>query len=203
SHQGSYNALVELYNGRADIATAHLWDEKAGEYNLTYIEKLLPGTPAVVIRLFGRMVGFLTAQGNPKGIEDWAHLARPGVRLVNRERGSGIRVLLDEKLRKLRISPDRVAGYAAQRASHAAVAIAVATGEADVGVGAQSAARQVRGIDFVPMQREWYDMVILAAREDEAAYRAVAEYVRSEAFAVELKKIGEYDFSQTGRTIRL
>jgi putative molybdopterin biosynthesis protein len=203
SHQGSYNALVELYSGRASIATTHLWDEKAGQYNLTYIEKLLPGTSAVVVRLFGRAVGFLTARGNPKAILEWAHLARGDVRMVNRERGSGIRVLVDEKLRKLRIPPGRVRGYEFERGNHAAVAIAVAAGEADVGVGIQAAARQVAGLDFVPVQQEWYDMVILASQKEEAPFRAVMDYVCSEAFTLQLRRIGEYDFAQTGRVFRL
>ena len=203
SHQGSYNALVELYSGRASIATAHLWDEKASAYNLTYIEKLLPGTSAVVIRLFGRAVGFLTAKGNPKGIGEWADLARPDVKMVNREKGSGIRVLVDEKFRKFGIPANRVSGYETERGNHAAVAIAVAAGDADVGVGIQAAARQVVGVDFIPLQQEWYDMVILAARKDDAPYRAVIDYVCSEAFIIELKRLGEYDFSQTGRMFRL
>lgn len=203
SHQGSYNALVELYAGRASIATAHLWDEKASVYNLTYIEKLLPGMSAVVVRLFGRAVGFLTAKGNPKGIGTWTDLARPGVKLVNREKGSGIRVLVDEKLRKHGIPANRVAGYETERGNHAAVAIAVAAGDADAGVGIQAAARQVEGVDFIPLQQEWYDMVILAARADDAPYRAVIEYACSEAFKTELKRLGEYDFSQTGRVFRL
>ncbi|HML47376.1 MAG TPA: helix-turn-helix transcriptional regulator [Clostridia bacterium] len=203
SQQGSYNALVDLYAGRANIATAHLWDEKTGSYNLPYIEKLLPGTSAVVIRLFGRMAGFLTQKGNPKDIARWEDIARPDVRMVNRERGSGIRVLIDEKLRSHHILPSRVPGYDTERANHAAVAIAVSSGAADVGVGILAAARQVQDVDFIPIQKEWYDMVILSAQRDETPYRAVIDYVCSEAFAYTLSKLGEYDFAQTGRVFRL
>jgi putative molybdopterin biosynthesis protein len=203
SHQGSYNALVELYQGRAAIATSHLWDEKAGAYNLTYIEKLLPGVSAVVVRLFGRMAGFLTAKGNPKGIARWEDFLRPDVTMVNREKGSGIRVLVDEKLRARGIRPEQVAGYDLERPNHAAVAIAVASGEADVGVGIQAAARQVAGVDFFPIQKEWVDMVIYANRREEAPFKAVIDYARSPEFITDLSRIGAYDFSETGRMVSL
>lgn len=203
SHQGSYNALAALYAGRADIATCHLWDEKTQEYNLPYISRLLPGMPALVVRLFGRTAGFYTAAGNPLGLTGWADLARPGIRLVNREKGSGIRVLIDEKLRAHSLSPASIRGYGDARPNHAAVAIAVAGGEGDVGVGIQSVARQVPDVHFVPLQKEWYDMVILDAQKDETPFRAVIDYVCSEAFVMKLSRLGEYDFSQTGRFFRL
>ena len=203
SHQGSYNALNALYAGRADIATCHLWDEETGEYNLPYIPRLLPGMSAVVVRLFGRSAGFYVAKGNPKNLTDWADLERPGIRLVNREKGSGIRVLLDGKLRRLGIGPAAVEGYGNERPNHAAVAAAVAGGEGDVGVGIESVARQVPDVDFVPLQKEWYDMVIPAGREAEPAMRAVAAFALSEAFRRELRRIGSYDFASSGKIFRI
>jgi len=203
SHQGSYNALAALYAGRADIATCHLWDERSGEYNLPYVEKLLPGVPALVTRLFGRTAGFYVAKGNPLRLAGWGDLGRPGLRLVNREKGSGIRVLIDEKLRALGLSPSAIFGYEDERPNHAAVAITVAAGEGDVGLGIEAVTRQVPDVDFVPLQREWYDLVIPARREGEAAMRAVFDFVRSDAFPRELSRIGAYDFSQTGRAFRV
>jgi putative molybdopterin biosynthesis protein len=203
SHQGSYNALSALYAGRADIATCHLWDEETGEYNLPYIPRLLPGLAAVVVRLFGRTAGFYVAKGNPRDLTDWADLARPGIRLVNREKGSGIRVLLDGKLRRMGIVPASVEGYGDERPNHAAVAAAVAGGEGDVGVGIESVARQVPDAGFVPLQREWYDMVIPAGREAEPAMRAVTAFALSEAFRKELRRIGLYDFDQSGKIFRV
>lgn len=203
SHQGSYNALAALYAGRADIATCHLWDEKAQEYNLPYITRLLPGMPALVVRLFGRAAGFYTAAGNPLGLTGWADLARPGIRLVNREKGSGIRVLIDEKLRARSLSPASIRGYGDERPNHAAVAIAVAGGEGDVGVGIQSVARQVPDVHFVPLQKEWYDMVIPLDRAEEPAMRAVVQFACSDEFRRELDRIGTYDFTESGKIFRL
>jgi putative molybdopterin biosynthesis protein len=203
SHQGSYNALAALYAGRADIATCHLWDEATSEYNLPYIPRLLPGMPARVVRLFGRTAGFYTAQGNPLRLTGWQDLTRPGLRLINREKGSGIRVLTDEKLRALSLSPASIQGYGDERVSHAAVAIAVAGGEGDVGVGIQSVARQVPEVHFVPLQKEWYDMVIPLDRTEEPAMRTLVRFARSDEFKWELDRIGAYDFSESGRIFRL
>lgn len=203
SHQGSYNALSALYAGRADIATCHLWDEKSGEYNLSYIPRLLPGMPAMVIRLFGRMAGFYVEKGNPRNLVGWDDLAQPGLRLINREKGSGIRVLIDEKLRALAISPASILGYDDERTNHAAVAIAVAGGEGDVGVGIQSVVRQVPDVGFVPLQKEWYDMVIPASRVGEPAMRAVVDFACSDEFRRELGRIGAYDFSESGKILQI
>ena len=203
SHQGSYNALAALYAGRADIATCHLWDEKTREYNLPYITKLLPGMPALVVRLFGRTAGFYTAAGNPLGLTGWADLARPGIRMVNREKGSGIRVLIDEKLRARSLSPASIRGYNDERPNHAAVAIAVAGGEGDVGAGIQSVARQVPDVHFVPLQKEWYDMVIPLDRAEEPAMCAVVQFACSDEFRRELDRIGTYDFTESGKIFRI
>ena len=203
SHKGSYNGLVDLYHGRAQVATAHLWDERTASYNTPYIEKLLPATDVVVVRLFGREAGFFVRAGNPKGLQSWESLRQPGLLLANREPGCGMRVLLDEKLRTLRIPPDALAGYDTPRGSHLAVAGAVSSGEADVGLGVSSAVHQMRGVEFVPLQREWCDMVFLARQQDEMPFRTLLDYVSSERFMLELSPIGEYDFSETGRIFRL
>jgi putative molybdopterin biosynthesis protein len=202
SHAGSYNGLYLLYQGKADIATAHLWDEKSGTYNLPYIERLLPGLPAVVIRLFGRMTGIYVKAGNPKHITGWEDLRRNDISLVNRERGSGTRVLLDEKLKAMHINRFSVAGYENEWTSHLSVAGAVARGEGDWGFGIGRFAQQAQGIEFIPLQKEWYDMVFLAEPADDTPYRAIVDFVSSEHFMMEIAQIGDYDFSQTGRIIR-
>ena len=105
SHAGSYNSLTMLYHGKVDLATAHLWDEKSGTYNLPYIEKLLPGIEVTVVRLFGRTTGLYVPAGNPKGVEGISALTRSDLVMVNRERGSGVRVLVDEKRKAMGLSP--------------------------------------------------------------------------------------------------
>ena len=110
-----------------------------------------------------------------------------------------MRILLDQKLKALGIDHTAVRGYDREHNNHLSVAGAVARGEADMGVGAETAARQVPDVEFIPVQKEWYDMVFPAYREREATFRLLIEYVTSPAFREELAQFGSYDLSQTGK----
>lgn len=203
SYAGSYNSLYALYQGEADIATAHLWDETAKEYNYTFIKKLVPGVPVIAIRLFGRMQGFYVQKGNPKNIKGWEDFQREDLRFINREKGSGTRVLLDEKLKSMHITAGEFPGYYDELTSHLSVASAVARGDADFGLGSENARLQIGNVDFIPLQPEWYDMVFLEHQENTKVYRAILDYICSEYFLRELAAIGSYDISQTGKIVRL
>ncbi len=203
SHAGSYNSLYSLYQGRSQIATAHLWDEKTGQYNYPYIPRLVPGLPVTVIRLFGRMQGYYVSKGNPKDIRSWDDLKRDDLTIVNREKGSGTRVLLDEKLKAMGIARFGLDGYNREYSSHLAIAGAVARGEGDFGLGSEHGCQQVTGVDFIPLHSEWYDMVFFSDVADTRPYRAIVDYVASELFVQELLGIGGYDISQTGRIEKL
>ena len=203
SHAGSYNSLTMLYHGKVDMATAHLWDEATGTYNLPYISKLLPGMEVTAVRLFGRTTGIYVPTGNPKKVEGVSALARPELRMINREKGSGVRVLVDEKRKAMGLSPRQIRGYDEERTSHMTVAAAVASGEADYGFGAEAASRMVDGVDFLPLQLEWYDLVLPTARREEPAFRAVLDYVAPQRFCRDLEQTGRYDLSQTGTVFEL
>lgn len=128
SHMGSYNGLHAMYQGQADAATAHLWDMETDTYNLPFIPKLLPGERVAVFHLVGRTVGIYVAAGNPKGIVQIEDFARPGVTMVSREKGSGIRVLADSLFARAGIAPRAVHGYETVAGSHLAAAACVAGG---------------------------------------------------------------------------
>ena len=108
---GSIDGLLALYHGKANAVTSHLWDSDTDTYNIPYIRRLLPGHRTLVINLAYRTEGFYVSKGNPKDVNTWQDLLKPGVRFVNRECGSGARVLLDEKLRVLTIERDQISGY--------------------------------------------------------------------------------------------
>ena len=203
SHAGSYNSLYALYQGKSQIATAHLWDESTGEYNYAYITRLVPGTPVTVIRLLGRMQGFYIPKGNPKSINAWEDLSRDDLTIAVREKGSGTRILLDEKLKAMSIDKGGLNGYSREYTSHLSVAAAVARGDADFGLGSAHGCQQVGGLEFIPLHKEWYDMVFLTEKEDTKPYKAIVDFVTSEQFLQELKSIGGYDLSETGRIERL
>lgn len=201
NYVGSMDGLLALYRGLANVATAHLWDSDTGKYNSPYIRRLLPGHGALLINLVHRNAGFFVAKGNPKAILSWKDLIRPDVRIVNRECGSGARVLLDEQLKSLSLSIADIQGYSHVEMSHLAVASTVSRGDADVGIGIEKAAQQVQGIDFIPLQVERYDIVIRKADADKPLFQALIAALRSKAFLNEVQGIGGYDLSQTGQIV--
>lgn len=202
-HVGSFAGLLALYQEQADLASAHLLDADTEQYNAPYLRRLLPGIPVVSIHLAYRRQGFFVAAGNPHHIKNWSDLTNNNIRFINREPGCGTRVLLDERLRQLGIERRSINGYGRIAASHLAVASAVARGTADVGLGIQKAALQVRGIDFLPLQREAYELIF--RREDLArpVIQRVIEVINSPAFKNEVQGLGDYDLSETGQIIQM
>lgn len=201
SYAGSLDSLIAMYQGKSDIVSTHLLDGDTGEYNLPYIRKILVGFSYVVVRLLTRSAGFYVQKGNPKGLLEWSHLQQNGLTLINRERGAGARVLLDEQLRLHGIPAASLSGYEQEENSHLAVAGKVAREEADVAIGTEKAAKIVDGIDFIPLIQESYDLVMLKKPEHEQWIATVIDILRSPAFQGELGSIHGYDLTETGKII--
>ncbi|MBB6669526.1 substrate-binding domain-containing protein [Cohnella nanjingensis] len=201
AYVGSLDSLISMYRGESDIVSTHLLDGDSGQYNLPYIRKLLIGSSYLVVNLLRRRAGIYVRQGNPHGIVNWCDLKRPGLRIANRERGSGARVLLDEQLRLCGIRPHQLNGYETEESNHIAVAGKVASGEADVGVGIEKAAAIVGRVEFIPMIQEQYDLVFLRKPENQEWIDAVLKILRSSAFQNELSAISGYDLSLTGQVL--
>jgi len=201
AYVGSLDSLIAMYRGESDIVSTHLLDGDTGEYNIPYIRKLLVGSSYMVVNLLSRQAGLYVQKGNPLGLGGWADLGRPGLRLMNREKGSGARVLLDEQLRLHSIRPQQIEGYEEEQTNHLGVAGKVASGEADVGVGIEKAAAIVGQVDFIPLIRERYDLVMLKKPENRAWIGALLDILRSEAFRKELEMIAGYDLSRTGEVL--
>jgi putative molybdopterin biosynthesis protein len=197
SYTGSLNSLIAMYEGEADIVSTHLFDGDTGAYNLPYIKRILSGREYVVVNLLSRPAGLFVQKNNPKNIQTWKDLNNPSLKLVNREIGSGARVLLDEKLRLEGIIPRNVNGYHMEEMNHIAVASKVASGDADVGVGIEKAAALV-GVDFIPLVQERYDLVMYKTPENEYVRESVLTILRSREFQNEIGAIGGYDLSLTG-----
>ena len=201
SYIGSYNGLYAMYMKGASIATAHLWDMETNSYNLPYIKRLLPGVPVVVVHLAKRMQGFYVLKGNPKNIKEWSDLARSDISIINREKGCGTRVLLDEHMKNLKIPSSKINGYQRECLSHLAAASTIARGGADVSVGNEKAAMQVQGIDFIPIQQERYEMVIRKEDLDKPQVKAILEILNSDIFRYEISGIGGYDIEEMGKIV--
>ncbi|MHB8062541.1 MAG: substrate-binding domain-containing protein, partial [Ruminiclostridium sp.] len=201
SYMGSYNGIYALYQGRVNVATAHLWDGDTNEYNISYVKKMMPGIPALIIRIGKRKHGFYVQENNPKGITGWSDLKRKDISIVNREKGSGTRVLLDEKLRLMGVIGDYIEGYFRECKSHLSVASTVSRGGADMAIGSEAGCKNIRGIEFIPLQTECYDLIIRLADADKQPYRTILEIIASDAFKMDLHSIGGYDTTETGKII--
>ena len=198
-HAGSLGGLIALQEDRAHLAGIHLLDEETGEYNYPYIKRILPGREVAVVHLVYRIQGLMFARGNPKNIEGIADLKRPEITFVNRQKGSGTRVLLDIQLRQLGIIPGEIKGYEQEMETHLAVGLSISRGEADVALGIEAAARSC-DLDFLPLFRERYDLVIPIASYRSKLLAPLLETVVSEEFKEVVNKAGGYDTSQTGMT---
>ena len=199
SYVGSLESLISMYQGYSDIVSTHLIEGTTGEYNLPYINKILVNFEYVVINLLSRKAGFYVRKGNPKSIKNWPDLK--DVTLINREKGSGARVLIDESLKKHHISIHDVKGYDLEETNHLSVASAVAKGVADVGVGIEKASKLVDRIDFIPLVNERYDLVILKTSENKPLIKQIKEILNSDSFRSDLEALGGYDLTRTGQVI--
>jgi putative molybdopterin biosynthesis protein len=197
---GSLAGLVALASGEADITGAHLIDEESGEYNVPFVKKLMPNETVTLINLVQRIQGLMVKSGNPEHIIGVRDLGRKEITFVNRQKGSGTRILLDSQLRKTGIPVAHVKGYGREETTHSAVAAAVARGEADAGLGAQAAA-SAAGLDFIPLVKERYDLIMLEDRLNSKPYNLVPEVLRSREFHSMLESIPGYDISETGTTV--
>jgi molybdate-binding protein/DNA-binding XRE family transcriptional regulator len=198
--RSSLAALRMLGRGEAHAAGTHLWDAESGESNISYVRRELAGHRLVVVTLSQWQQGLIVAAGNPKGIRGPADLARPDVAMVNRDAGSGSRMLVDMWLLQAGIASDWVSGYAREVPSHLAVAEVVASGGADVGPGILAVALAL-GLDFIPLQEERYDLVIPMAFLQTAPVQALLDVIASLRFRAELEALGGYDGARAGTVV--
>jgi excisionase family DNA binding protein len=198
---GSAEGLRALNLGRADIAWSHLLHPETGEYNLPYFPEYLPRIKPVAVNLFLRELGLVIAPGNPlrlRGIED---LARPGVRIVNRQRGSGTRLLLDHHLARLGVDTAALRGYDREVLTHQEVGSAVQRGDADAGLATRATANLL-GLPFILVTRERFDMVLDQATFFRPAVQRLVQTVRSARFRESAREQGNYDLSRSGSIIQ-
>lgn len=197
---GSLGGLMALQRRDAHIAGTHLLDEETGEYNVAYVRRLLPDEAIVLVHLAYREQGFLVPPGNPLGLAALGDLARPGVRFVNRQRGSGTRVLLDYHLRQAGIEPGAIAGYQREEFTHMAVAAAVQSGAASVGLGISAAARAL-GLTFVPLFSERYDLAIPRRHWESELLAPLRRTLGDPAYRAAVEGLGGYDVRLMGEEL--
>ena len=197
---GSQGGLIALSRGEAHLAGSHLLDPESGEFNLAYIRKYLPSLPIVVVGLVLRQQGLMVAAGNPKSIRSLADLVRPEVSFINRQRGSGTRLLLDYQLEQLGVDRSQVQGYRREEFTHMMIAAAVSSGRADCGLGIQAAAEAL-GLGFVPLMQERYDLVVPRQHFESPLLSPLLQLLHDEGFRQMIGGLKGYDPAPMGRII--
>ena len=197
---GSLDGLIALRQGLCQLSGCHLLDPESGEYNRVYVRHLFPGEEMTILTLAHRQQGLLLPPGNPKQIGNLVDLARPNTRLVNRKRGTGTRLWLDQAIHQLEILTEQVPGYEHTVGTHLQVAQAVAEGQADTGVAILAAAQRF-GLDFVPLFEERYDLVLPTGLCRDPLLKPLLDYLQTAVFRQKIASLAGYDSRQTGSHI--
>lgn len=194
AHVGSMGGIMALRRNETHIAPMHLLDEKTGEYNKTFISKYLKGMDIELIKGVKRIQGFMVRKGNHKNIQNFENLKNNDIIFVNRQKGSGTRMLIDYKLKDLGIDPKNIIGYDREMTTHMAAAAAVASGSADVAVGVYSAAKSMN-LDFIPIGEEEYDFAIPSRYLEEEKIQLFLSILKNKEFKIECERLGGYSFN--------
>lgn len=197
---GSLEGLMMLYRGQCDIAAIHLLDPASHEYNVPFINQLFVHEKISLIRFASREQGLILPKGNPKKISKLSDLAKPDVKFVNRQKGSGTRFLFDSLLAKEKISPINISGYEIVEWNHLSAASYISRGAADVTFGIQAAANHLN-LDFLPIAREQFDFVFKWTEENQETLTRLLNLLQSDSLRNGLVDYPGYDLEQLGATI--
>lgn len=196
---GSTEGLRLLAESRADIAWCHLFDPESGTYNIPYIESHFADRKVAMVHLFYREIGLLVAPDHAKKIKKLEDLSS-GIRFINRQKGSGIRLFLDYHLNKAGIDPASVAGYESEVYTHFEIGLSILAGKADAGISSVAISK-LMGIPFVPLARESFDMVLGKDTFFEKGIQSFIETLQSKKFRKTVEPLGDYSFSDSGKIL--
>jgi putative molybdopterin biosynthesis protein len=200
ANTGSSDGLKALNMGYTDIAWSHLFDPETGEYNIPFLPTFLPKVKPVVVNLFQRELGFVVAPKNPFKVQGFDDLTQKGIRFINRQKGSGTRVLLDHHLKSLKIPTSKIKGYEREVYTHFEVGLAILSKEADVGI-ATIAVTKLLGLSFIPVTQESFDMILDQSTFFQKGIQAFIEILNSQGFRNRIEKLGSYDFKTSGKIL--
>lgn len=202
SHVGSMGGIMAIRRGEAHMAGCHLLDTADGTYNRSFIRKYFPKGDVKLVSCVGRQQGLMVARGNPLNICSFADISRQGIRYVNRQKGSGTRILTDYLCSREKVEPSDVYGYTREELTHTSVAAQIACGSADVGMGIYSAAK-LYDLDFIPICIEEYDLIIPDHAWDSPMVQQLLTILRSDAFREKILSMGGYTAEHPGQVLCL
>jgi putative molybdopterin biosynthesis protein len=202
ANTGSSQGLIALGKGLVDIAWSHLFDKESGQYNVPFISKLAPGIDAVVVSMFTRETGILTSFNDSKHIKSITDLAKKGTSIINRQEGSGTRLLLDNLFKEHDMAPSSIEGYDNEVFTHFEVGLAVLSGKATAGIATGSVATML-GLNFISLSSERFDMVTTRQNFFRRPVQSVISTLRSDEFKNQTNAFGYYNFNCSGMVIGL
>lgn len=201
SHVGSMGGIMP-FAGAKPYGGCHLLDTADGTYNRSFIRKYFPKGDVKLVSCVGRQQGLMVARGNPLNICSFADISRQGIRYVNRQKGSGTRILTDYLCSREKVEPSDVYGYTREELTHTSVAAQIACGSADVGMGIYSAAK-LYDLDFIPICIEEYDLIIPNHAWDSPMVQQLLTILRSDAFREKILSMGGYTVDHPGQVLCL
>src|SRR5450755_2184862 len=199
-YKGSFDALASLRRGECGVAGFHVPEGKFGALMAQRYAECLPLEDYRLVSFVTRAQGLIVRAGNPKAIATVADLCRADVRMVNRQRGSGTRALLEFLISSQGLDRSRMRGYDIEESTHGAVAALIAGNQADVGFGVEAAAAQYR-LGFLPVCRERYLLACRAADLDSSAMRELVASLRSAAFLELIASLPGYSAADAGQVV--
>ncbi len=197
---GSTGGLKLLGEQRIDLAWCHLFDPQSGGYNIPYLSEFLEGRKIAVVHLFYRELGFVSSSDLVNNVRSFKDLLNPDIRFINRQKGSGTRVLLDYRLAEAGIEPSGIKGYENEVYTHFEVGLGILSGSANAGI-ATIAVSKLFGLPFAPIIKESFDMVLPQETFFDKNVQAFMETLKSPSFRQKVKPLGDYDFSESGKII--
>jgi len=201
AHVGSMGGIMAIKRKEAHFAGSHLMDEKTGEYNIPFIQRFLKGIPLLLLNLSYREQGIIIPRGNPANIKEFKDIARPGIKFINRQKGSGTRLLTDMLIKKFKITPTKINGYELEEYTHMNVASAVASNRGDAGMGIRYAAKAL-DLEFIPITEERYDLIIPKKYFDNEKTAKVLSIIReNKEFRNTVRAMGGYSLRDSGTII--
>jgi putative molybdopterin biosynthesis protein len=200
THTGSLSGIFAFKKGVTQLCTTHILDEETRTYNIPILKKYLEDMPFVLYHIARRQQGLLVQKGNPKNISDMKDLSRSDIKFINRQTGSGTRILLDTMLKEQNIEKQSINGYDREESSHTAIGILVRESVADTGVAIHSIAR-IFSLDFIPLAQEDYELLVTKEFSEDNRFKMLMELIASDEFKKRLEDMGGYDTKDTG-TIR-
>lgn len=198
THVGSMGGITAIKKNAAHLAGIHLLDTQTGEYNISYLKKYLPNKKLKIVSLVSRYQGLIVKKGNPLNIKSLKDLEQRDLKFINRQKGSGTRILTDFECQKNNIDTSKILGFNTEEYTHMNIAVSVKSDAADAGMGIMAAAKAI-DLDFIPISKEEYQIIIPQEFFNKESTISLMEIINSSEFKKEALKAGGYETDNTGK----